>query len=268
MTTTVLTPLARTRMPPAAPSTTVRVFVSGGGRTRTEITALLAFMSPGSGVRLTSERTPHTVAVHVTGVVDDARQLALEQSRATTRGCRIILVVRHPSMYGIRAVTPHGVTAVVLLSEADPDPLADVVTTVAGGGHRIPPGLKRLILDTARHTQCPCLHRVRMSPAEIGIVRLVSHGATTRAIARSTARSLESVKRTPHYEESRLGTRSRTHRRQRHSPQHHLTDKKHLPRVPPRAVASHVRTATAALRPFCPQSVLPRTPQLEIHALL
>ncbi|MFB6716606.1 LuxR C-terminal-related transcriptional regulator [Streptomyces sp. NPDC056237] len=190
------------------PPTTVSVFIGGGERARAEITDRL---SRTGGMQLTNTRTPRTIAVHVTGVVDNACQLALEQLRTTSPGGRIILVADRVSTRDIAAVVPYGVAAVVLLSEANPELLASVVTTVAEGGHRIPPALRRQILDTVRHAQCPSLHGVQMSPTELEIVRLLSQGATNKAIARTTNRSLDSVKVTLHRLMTRLGTRSRAH---------------------------------------------------------
>ncbi|MFB6984471.1 LuxR C-terminal-related transcriptional regulator [Streptomyces sp. NPDC056304] len=144
--------------------------------------------------------------------MDGACQLALRQQHIAAPGSRTILVTNSISVRGVTAVAPHGVSAILRHSEIPL--LADVVTTVAAGGYRIPKDLRSQLLNAVSPSECQCpLGRpgALMSPTELDIVRLVARGVTNAGIARSTGTTEASVRKRLRLLMQRLDARSRAH---------------------------------------------------------
>lgn len=159
--------------------------------------------------------TPHTVAVVVGNAVDEAVQRMLRSARS--KGLqRVIAVVDALDDAGLLTAAESGVSGLVRRSEATPDRLVQVITSVHEGAGVVPPDmLGRLLSQVSRlkdHVLTPRgMNFTGLTDREADVLRLVAKGFDTQEIAKELSYSERTVKNTLHDITSRFHLRNRSH---------------------------------------------------------
>ncbi|MEV6717994.1 response regulator transcription factor [Lentzea sp. NPDC051208] len=159
--------------------------------------------------------TPHTVAVVVGNAVDEAVQRMLRAARS--KGLqRVIAVVETLDDAGLLTAAESGVSGLVRRSEATPDRLVQVITSVHEGAGVVPPDmLGRLLSQVSRlkdHVLTPRgMNFTGLTDREADVLRLVAKGFDTQEIAKELSYSERTVKNTLHDITSRFHLRNRSH---------------------------------------------------------
>ncbi|MEU9761804.1 hypothetical protein AB0D98_19070 [Streptomyces sp. NPDC047987] len=133
--------------------------------------------------QLVDARTAPPVRVYVAKVVDRECCLALRLTRVAAPDSRTVLVVESIGVHALTAVAPLGVSAVLLHAEVTR--VADVVATVAAGGHRLPANLRDQLFEVVGRVHPLGRPGDLMSPHEADVLRLVAQGGTAADVARA-----------------------------------------------------------------------------------
>jgi DNA-binding NarL/FixJ family response regulator len=156
-----------------------------------------------------------TVALVVSDTLDDEVVKILESVHNFGRQ-RIVLVASHIDDGMLLAAVEAGVCSIVSRAEATPEGLVRALQTAAAGAGSLPPDLLgRLLAQVSRlqrHVLAPRgLSRTGLSNRETEVLKLVSEGMDTRAIADQLGYSERTVKNVLHDITSRLQLKNRSH---------------------------------------------------------
>lgn len=158
---------------------------------------------------------PQTVAVVVGNAMDESVQRMLRSARS--KGLqRVIAVVDTLDDAGLLTAAESGVLGLVRRSEATPDRLVHVITSVHEGAGVVPPEmLGRLLSQVSRlkdHVLTPRgMNFTGLTDREADVLRLVAKGYDTQEIAKELSYSERTVKNTIHDVTSRFHLRNRSH---------------------------------------------------------
>ncbi|MEV8350809.1 response regulator transcription factor [Streptomyces niveus] len=158
---------------------------------------------------------PPQVALVVVDTVDEEALKTLRRIQRTT-DCRTVLVTTDIDEQKLVSAAECGVAGVVRRSEATPEHLVHVISTVARGEGHIPSDLLGRLLEEVGRLQGQVLgprglHFTGLAAREADVLRLVAEGYDTADIATELAYSERTIKNVLHAVMTRLQLRNRAH---------------------------------------------------------
>ncbi|MFB6951243.1 response regulator transcription factor [Streptomyces niveus] len=158
---------------------------------------------------------PPQVALVVVDTIDEEALKTLRRIQRTT-DCRTVLVTTDIDEQKLVSAAECGVAGVVRRSEATPEHLVHVISTVARGEGHIPSDLLGRLLEEVGRLQGQVLgprglHFTGLAAREADVLRLVAEGYDTADIATKLAYSERTIKNVLHAVMTRLQLRNRAH---------------------------------------------------------
>lgn len=194
-----------------------RIPVAIEARDPITIAGVISQLRPRPEITLTQPdaEPPPQVMILLADTIDEEALTALRRIQRTT-SCRTLLVTTGIDEQALLNAAEYGTGGVVRRADATPEHLVKAIEHVAQGDGHLPPDLLGRLLNKVGHLQSQILtprglHLTGMTEREINVLRLVSEGCDTPAIAAKLGYSERTIKNALHEVMTRLHLRNRSH---------------------------------------------------------